>query len=311
MIGRGRADAGVVGLGAMGGAVARALVAAGKRVAVWNRDPEKAQALRNAGALWSPEVSSVLGDAAIGFLIVTDFDAAEAVLDRAGDSACTDRVLVFLGSATPEQAEALATRVSASGGQLLLGTIMAYPREIGLRDATILYSGPREAFDRHVSILEIIAGRSIYVGPSASDAKKLSWPLYVQFFTAVSGFFEGTALARAMGMSAASYAQWVVDTLGPFYARHVSDLGRRLDEEDYDGGQATLDVEVHAASGMVDLLRAAGVDARTTAAYQSYLQRAVEAGHNRMSVAAAAALVGGRGNAAPLIATPVSRTGDL
>jgi 3-hydroxyisobutyrate dehydrogenase-like beta-hydroxyacid dehydrogenase len=306
-----KADASVVGLGAMGGAIARALISAGKRTAIWNRDPRKARELRAAGALWAPDASSALREAPLVILIVTDADAAEAVLDRAGDLACAERVLVFLGSATPQQAATLSARVSACGGQLLLGTIMAYPREIGLRDATILYSGPREAFDRHVATLEVLAGRSVYVGPSAVDAKMLSWPLYVQFFTAVSGFFEGAALARTMGMSAGSYARWVVDTLGPFYARHVVDLGRRLDEEDFGGDQATLDVEAHAANAMVDLLTVAGVDAPTTAAYQSHIQRALEAGYGRRSVAAAAALVGQRREQHPASTKHTIRTDNF
>lgn len=306
-----KADASVVGLGAMGGAIARALISAGKRTAIWNRDPRKARELRAAGALWAPDASSALRKAPLVILIVTDADAAEAVLDRAGDLACAERVLVFLGSATPQQAEDLSARVSSGGGQLLLGTIMAYPREIGLRDATILYSGPREAFDRHADALKVLAGRSVYIGPSASDAKKLSWPLYIQFFTAVSGFFEGAALARTMGMSAANYAQWVVDALGPFYARHISDLGRRLDEGDYDGGQATLDVEAHAADAMVDLLTAAGVEAPTTAAYQSHIQRALKAGYGRRSVAAAAALVGQRREQDPASAKHTIRTDNF
>ncbi|MFT3722939.1 MAG: NAD(P)-binding domain-containing protein [Hyphomonadaceae bacterium] len=289
------ADVSVVGLGAMGSTIAQTLLAAGKRTAIWNRNPDKTRALQDDGGICLPKVSCAFRDAPLCILIVTDADAAFAVLENAGDAACAGRVLVFLGSASPQQAEALSARVSASGGQLLTGTIMAYPCEIGLRDATILYSGPREAFDRHLDILGLLAGRSFYAGPTASDAKKLSWPLYIQFFTAVSGFFEGAALARSMGMSGALYAQRVVETLGPFFARHVSDLGRRLDEGDYDGDQATLDVEAHAANAMVEMLNAAGIESRTIGAYRAYLQSALEAGLNRNGVAAAAALVASRG----------------
>ncbi len=43
-------DVTVIGLGAMGSALARALANAGKRVMVWNRSPDKAQAMTAVGA---------------------------------------------------------------------------------------------------------------------------------------------------------------------------------------------------------------------------------------------------------------------
>ncbi|MCL6624006.1 MAG: NAD(P)-binding domain-containing protein, partial [Fimbriimonadales bacterium] len=48
---------GFVGLGVMGGAMARHLLRAGHPLIVWNRTPEKAEPLRAEGALVAPSLT--------------------------------------------------------------------------------------------------------------------------------------------------------------------------------------------------------------------------------------------------------------
>ena len=70
---------GFIGLGLMGLPMTRRLLAAGRRVTVWNRSPEKADAAVAAGASRAESPAAVAAAADIVFLCVTDTAAVEVV----------------------------------------------------------------------------------------------------------------------------------------------------------------------------------------------------------------------------------------
>src|SRR5690606_20411553 len=71
---------GYVGVGLMGGPMARRLLAAGYPLTVWNRDPAKAAPLAAAGATAAGSAAEVARDSDIVFTCLTDTAAVEAVV---------------------------------------------------------------------------------------------------------------------------------------------------------------------------------------------------------------------------------------
>ena len=61
MIAPGKTTVGFVGTGVMGGPMAGHALAAGYRVIVFTRTPEKAASLLEAGAKWAPSVAELAG----------------------------------------------------------------------------------------------------------------------------------------------------------------------------------------------------------------------------------------------------------
>lgn len=77
-------DVTVLGLGAMGSALARALVGAGHRTVVWNRTGSRAEPLVALGAEAAPDPAAAVAGADVVIVSLVDGEAATAVLTAAG-----------------------------------------------------------------------------------------------------------------------------------------------------------------------------------------------------------------------------------
>src|SRR5437763_17129656 len=66
------ATVGVVGLGAMGGRIARRLADAGHELVVWNRDPAKAEPLAAAGGVAAASPADLAGRVEVVITMVAD-----------------------------------------------------------------------------------------------------------------------------------------------------------------------------------------------------------------------------------------------
>jgi len=78
------AKLGFIGLGAMGTPMAANLLAAGHVLAVYARRPASAEALVEAGAVACASASEVASRSDVIFTVVTDTEAVETVVLRAG-----------------------------------------------------------------------------------------------------------------------------------------------------------------------------------------------------------------------------------
>ena len=75
---------GIAGLGRMGSAIGARLIEAGHKLTVWNRSPEKAKALAQAGARVAATPAELAGEADIVITILTDAAAIDAVYNGTG-----------------------------------------------------------------------------------------------------------------------------------------------------------------------------------------------------------------------------------
>jgi 3-hydroxyisobutyrate dehydrogenase-like beta-hydroxyacid dehydrogenase len=111
-----------VGLGAMGGRLARRLLAAGHPIAGWNRTPDKARDLVAAGLALATSPRAAAEGAAAVFTMVTD-DAALRAVALGADGVIAglgpDAVLVEMSTVSPSVVRELETPVRARGAWLL------------------------------------------------------------------------------------------------------------------------------------------------------------------------------------------------
>ena len=73
-------DVTVIGLGEMGSALARAFLAGGKSVTVWNRTPAKAAALERLGALAASAVADAVSASPVVVIFLSGYAAASDLL---------------------------------------------------------------------------------------------------------------------------------------------------------------------------------------------------------------------------------------
>lgn len=114
----------VLGLGPMGQALAAAFLAHGHPTTVWNRTPEKADALVAAGATRAATVADAVAAADLVIVCVIDYPAVHAIVDEAAET-LRGRTLVNLTADSPDSARELAARAAGHGIDYLDGSIMS------------------------------------------------------------------------------------------------------------------------------------------------------------------------------------------
>ncbi|MBX5023896.1 NAD(P)-dependent oxidoreductase [Rhizobium lentis] len=219
----------VLGLGAMGQALAARLLQQGHSVTVWNRTAGKAASLVAKGARELSSAADAIASSDITVICVLDYAAANSVLDGAA-SVLAGRAIVNLTNGTPAQARATAERLAGLTASYLDGGIMATPPMIGGEHALILYSGSKPTFDAHVGTLEAL-GVATYLGADAGLASLHDLALLSGMYGLFAGFFHATALVNSEGIHAGEFLKllgpWMTAMMGEFpgYAEKI-DSGR-------------------------------------------------------------------------------------
>ncbi|MEU3975790.1 NAD(P)-dependent oxidoreductase [Streptomyces bacillaris] len=182
----------LLGLGAMGTALARTWLAAGYPLTVWNRSPGRSAELALRGARVADSAAEAV---AASPLVVTCLLDDASVREALADADLTGKDLVDLTTSTPAESRARAAWAAGRGARFLDGGIMAVPPMIGAPGAGgyILYSGPRALFDQHREVLGVPA-ESRYVGEDFGLAA-----LYdVALLSAMTAMFAGARHAFAL-----------------------------------------------------------------------------------------------------------------
>ncbi|MER7515072.1 NAD(P)-binding domain-containing protein [Streptomyces sp. NPDC126499] len=268
----------VIGLGPMGQAMAGAFLDRGYAVTVWNRTPSRADDLVARGAVLAPSVDAALTANEVVILSLTDYTAMYALLGPATD-ALKGRVLVNLSSDTPERARAAAGWAAEHGAVHLTGGITVPPSGIGKPESSTFYSGPRDAFDTHRPLLEVVTGRVDYRGEDPGHAALFYQLGMVMFWTSMLSYWQAIALAQANGLTAADilpHATETANSLPGFFAFYAD----RIDAGHHVGDVDRLAMGAASVDHVLHTIADAGVDTTLPAAVTALFQRGMDAGHD-------------------------------
>ncbi|MEV0091415.1 NAD(P)-binding domain-containing protein [Streptomyces sp. NPDC050738] len=275
----------LLGLGAMGSAFARAWLAAGYEVTVWNRTPPRATALGEEGA----KVAASVADAvAAGPLIVTvllDDASVTSVLDGVD---LTGKDLVDLTTGTPESARARARWAAERGARFADGGIMAVPPMVGIPEAGgyVFYSGSQELFDEHHATLAVPLGTR-FVGTDAGFASLHDIALLSGMYGMFAGITHAFALIRGeQDIKPSEFAPLLAGWLGAMSGM-VHDTAARLESGDYATGVASnLAMQTAGVPTFVATAEQYGVSTELLSPLFALMERQVAAGGGAMDTAA-------------------------
>ena len=270
---------GVAGLGAMGANIAARLIEVEHKVAVWNRTPEKAKPLADAGATVASSPADLASKCEAVITILTDGAAIDAMYNGPDGLLSGDvkgKLFIEMSTVPPKVETDLAEKVRAKGAALVecpVGGSTAPARQgklLGLMGA--------EASDaqRALPILEQLCRKVEHcgrVGAGSSMKLAINLPLMVAW----QAYGEAFAIARSVGWDAKRLLDLFVESNGANKA-----LGMRADMivkmlEDKDAGPTTFSI----SNGLKDLRtmvatgEALGADMRATKATLSGFEDAV------------------------------------
>jgi 3-hydroxyisobutyrate dehydrogenase-like beta-hydroxyacid dehydrogenase len=281
----------LLGLGDMGTALARAWLAAGHPLTVWNRTPEKAEALAGEGARVAPTPAAAVASATGPVVLCLLDDASVREVLEGADLNGKD--LVDLTTSTPAQAELRARWAEERGARFLDGGIMAVPPMIGRPETGgyIFYSGDRALFERHREALEAPAGVK-FVGENPGHAALHD----IALLSAMTGMFAGITHAFALvgpekELDRAGFATLLADWLGAMSAT-AHEIAAQLESGDYTEG-VTSDLAMMAAANDTLLATAEdqGVDPRLLISYMELMRDRVAQGHGDEGLAGTVGLL--------------------
>ena len=267
----------MLGLGAMGAALARAFLAAGHTVTVWNRSAGKAGELVAAGATEAPTVEAAVTASRLVVVCVLDHRAVHETLDPVA-GALAGRVVVNLTNGTPGQSRELGAWGQEHGVAVLDGGIMAVPPMMGTPAAFVLYSGPGEVFDEHREVLDAL-GDSVYVGADHGLAALYDIALLSSMYGAMMGEMHAFALICSAGVKAVEFApllkRWT-SAVGGFQER----TAEVVDSREYDRDVVSnLAMQAAAYHNLIDSAHEQGVSPELLAPLYPLMLRRVAEGH--------------------------------
>lgn len=267
----------VLGLGAMGQALAGAFLKAGHPTTVWNRTPGKGDDLVASGAVRTATASEAVRASDVVVVCLYDYEASRAVLGPIAAD-LSGRVLVNLTSDTPERSREAAAWAAEEGIAYLDGAILVPVTVIGSAEALLFHSGPRAVFERHESTLRVLGGNTVYLGEDHGLAAVYDNALLDFFWTSMSGLVHAFALAGADGVKGAELAPYMSALLSIFPAA-VESTAVEVDSGEYPGEQAPLVTEAVNVDHIIHASAHRGLDVEALNGIKAVLDRAIAKGH--------------------------------
>jgi 3-hydroxyisobutyrate dehydrogenase-like beta-hydroxyacid dehydrogenase len=265
--------------------MARALLASGRRVVVWNRTTERAQGLADEGAEVRARADEALLEAPLALLCLGSTDDVREVLDTIGPERLAGRSVLNVTSGTPDDARSLGDWAQTNGLRYLDGAILAYPEQIGAEPARILVAGDEALWEAHEGAVHALAGSSMYVGEDHAAANVLDAGLVGAFYiSSLVAFIEATRFMSGFGVSHDVLANLVGYGVSQLEGEMQQVLGR-IAAGDFSTDQATLNVYADASEAFAAGMSRQG-DAPMIQATAQVLRRAVDAGLGDDDIAA-------------------------
>ena len=280
----GRPPVSVIGLGAMGSALARAFMAAGHPTTVWNRTPEKAGPLVEAGAQLAETVTEAVNSAKLVVTCLIDFEHTREVLLQASPQ-LPGRDLVTLNSGAPPGARATASWAVEHGARFLAGAVKDSTSAVGGRETLLYYGGDRDLFDEHRATLQSLGGDTVYLGEAPDLAALYEMAVSSMLLPTLMGFYQGAAALQNRGLTAASmvpYAERWLDLI----KRNLAPAADQIDRRDYSDATATVDLFLSVSQAEQEFASEAGVDVSWKQPAWDMVRRASELGYGRQEITA-------------------------
>lgn len=221
----------IIGLGAMGTAVANAFLKKDLTVTVWNRSPHKAQSLVATGAHHAIHIDEALGASSLLLISVLDYPAVQDIFHLVTDGHLDGKTVVNLTNGTPEEARKMAAWVNDQGAAYIDGGIMVTPELIGQPDAFVLYSGAEDSFRAVESTLTIL-GSPAYVGDDPALAPLYDLSLLSAMFGMFGGFLHAAALLRSEAVPTAHGTPMIMSLLKAMIEL-FPEIAHEIDTQEY------------------------------------------------------------------------------
>jgi 3-hydroxyisobutyrate dehydrogenase-like beta-hydroxyacid dehydrogenase len=194
-------DVTVIGLGAMGSAIAKAELQAGHTVTVWNRSPSKINLLVELGASGSATFSDAVKASDHIIICVDCYGTSDQLLNDETVTRYLDgKTFIQFSTGTPSEARSSDNWLSKHGAGYLDGTLLFYPSKIGDPESTILIGGVQVVYDAARKYLDPLGGDLRYLGENIGAAAAVDLGVLSTSVALYLGVAHGAQICKKEGV---------------------------------------------------------------------------------------------------------------
>ena len=223
---------GFIGIGAMGSRIAGRLLKHGFHVTVFDRNPDKANALIESGAIVARSIGELASGADVVLSSLTNDEAVHRVYT--GPQGVLEHIrrgsmIIEMSTVSPENSRELYGLGSARGVSLLDVPVSGSTTAAEQGSLTLLCGGDEEAFHAAEAVFTAIGRQHFYLGPSGSGN---TMKLVVNTLLGVG--MQAIAEAVVLGEKAGLDRQRLFDVLSKTAVIAPAHLGKLTKAEEYD-----------------------------------------------------------------------------
>lgn len=268
---------GWIGAGRMGFAMAKRLLQAGGKVAVYNRTRSKAEPLTQYGAT-IVDSPAALADRDIVFTMVSEgADLRDVVIGPQGVLSGHGKPKLLVDCSSVAEADSLAVRerLAQINVPMLAAPVSGNAKVVKAGKLTVVASGPRSAFDIAEPYLRAMGQGVTYVGEGElSRIVKICHNLYLGIVT--QALAEVTVLAQKRGVARHDFLEFLNRSImGSAFARYKMPAFVNLElTPTFTPALLRKDLDLGLSAG-----RQLGVPLPLTELTRQYVQKTIDAGH--------------------------------
>jgi 3-hydroxyisobutyrate dehydrogenase-like beta-hydroxyacid dehydrogenase len=226
---------GFIGLGRMGRHIARRIMTGGHDLAVYNRNPAKAEEFANSGARVACTIAEACADRDVVITMLTDDAALADVAYRhegVKDSLSQGAIHLAMGTHGVDAMRALDAAHAMAGQVLVAAPVLGRPEAAEAGTLGIVAAGLAEAVKTCAPLFEVVGRRTFEAGPDPVGACAIKLSNNFVLGSAIETMGEAFALVRKYGVAPDVLYQVLTD--GLFSSVAYKTYGRIIATEAYD-----------------------------------------------------------------------------
>ena len=226
-------EVGFIGLGAMGGAMARNIAKAGHRVRAWNRSPVTGEAIDGLEIVSSPGEAF---RADVVFTMLPDDPAIREVLLSSNvlEDAPAGVVHVVTSTISVDFADELRARHAEAGVGYVSAPVFGRPEVAEAAQLNIMVAGEKGAVDKARPLLDALGKKTWVLGedPKQANAAKIAGNMMIT--RGIKAMPEAVVLTGSNGLAPEAFFDLILNTL--FAGRSYETYSAKIVEGDFEPG---------------------------------------------------------------------------
>jgi len=270
-------DVTVIGLGAMGSAIARTELQAGHTVTVWNRSPDKIDPLVDIGASGSATLLDAIQASSHIFICVDCYATSDNLLNDKNITGYLDgKTFVQIAQGTPTEARLSEDWLSNYGASYLDATIFCFPSMLGDPESIILVGGNQSCYESVQKYLNPLGGDLRFLGENIGAAAAVGLAVLSVSAALYMGVAHGAQICKTEGVEVGHLASVL------YHGPKCKEMAEIIDASSYELGSLYDGASLSVYNDIVKSILSHANDTESNSELPAFLtqiyQRGVDAG---------------------------------